>query len=97
MLDLDNHANTGAFHQPTIAHAVLYTVKPGFVVQQPGGGAVLYARHDQVAPQPAAMYAPQYAQQYAPQYAQQPPVAMYAQGAMPVTMGQPVSVPYGQA
>ena len=89
MLDLDNHANTGAFHQPTIAHAVLYTVKPGFVVQQPGGGAVLYARHDQVAPQPAAMYAPQ--------YAQQPPVAMYAQGAMPVTMGQPVSVPYGQA
>jgi len=60
VLDLDHHQTTGTFHRPAIAHAVLYKVKPEYVVQQPGGGAVAYARPQQVvphaAPQPATLY-----------------------------------------
>jgi len=40
VLDLDNHARTGAFHRPQIAQAVLVKTKPDFVVvTQPAGGA----------------------------------------------------------
>jgi len=57
VLDLDNQQRVGTFHRPAIAHAVLYKLKPEYVVQQPGGASVVYARQE-MAPQPAVMAVP---------------------------------------
>jgi len=58
VLDMDQQQRGGAFHRPAIAHAVLYKLKPEYIVQQPAGASVVYARPEQVAPQPATMAVP---------------------------------------
>jgi len=52
VLDLDNAARVGSFNRPPIAQAVFVKVAPEYVVVQPDGSGLSYARH-QAAAHPA--------------------------------------------
>jgi hypothetical protein len=52
VLDLDSHARTGQYHQPQMAQTVLIQVRPGYVVEQPGGMGVAYANPQPIQPVP---------------------------------------------
>jgi hypothetical protein len=44
VLDLDHRQQTGVYHQPAIAQAILVKVQPGIVIEQPGGAPTVYAQ-----------------------------------------------------
>lgn len=60
VLDLDHATTNGSYHKPVIAHAVIASVNPTYVIAQPGGTAAI-ARP--VQPYPQTIY-----EQPAPEY-----------------------------
>jgi len=84
VLDLDHASHTGAYQKPIIAHAVIATVNPTYIIQQPGGSAAIA---QPVQPYPQTMYEPYPPQ---PQYV----AATIAQpgdaGVVAVTIAEPI-------